>query len=175
MRGKPREGDAAHPAARFIPAHAGKTGSGAGRRPRRPVHPRACGENDEAADALYEVLGSSPRMRGKLVALSYSGMLGRFIPAHAGKTVQVPHISLLVQVHPRACGENSCESRMVSWVGGSSPRMRGKPCRRGRHDRGTGFIPAHAGKTLSDHGRVPSSLVHPRACGENQGLCRKVP
>ena len=49
----------------LIPARAGKTGC----RPRRPragpAHPRACGENVEAAIASYQRAGSSPRVRGK--------------------------------------------------------------------------------------------------------------
>ena len=50
------------------------------------AHPRACGENLENPTACFPVQGSSPRMRGKPVALSESIGSGRLIPAHAGKT-----------------------------------------------------------------------------------------
>ncbi len=52
-------------------------------------------------------------------------------------------------------------------IGGSSPRMRGKPCCRGRGLSARRLIPAHAGKTLADASPPPPSGAHPRACGEN--------
>ncbi len=73
---------------RIIPAHAGKsqllcdlfTGVG--------DHPRSCGEK-AAIRALYRIMwGSSPLMRGKVVAgLSIGDDFG-IIPAHAGKRLK---------------------------------------------------------------------------------------
>ena len=49
---------------RFIPAHAGNTPVGLLIDFADPVHPRACGEHDEAYIAGTREDGSSPRMRG---------------------------------------------------------------------------------------------------------------
>ena len=49
---------------RFIPAHAGNSRKRRGTRQPRPVHPRACGEQEEAQRIVEEYGGSSPRMRG---------------------------------------------------------------------------------------------------------------
>ena len=100
-----------------------------------PVHPRACGE-----------LSSLP--------LRYSeGIHGeRFIPAHAGNSVEPLRASdHCSTVHPRACGELrshivACGERWTRY--GSSPRMRGT--RRGRPTAQVlgRFIPAHAGNSV---------------------------
>ena len=68
MRGKPNSSRQANSDIRNIPAHAGKTlGSPAGVWSRWE-HPRACGENDTEGGAWFTVLGTSPRMRGKLTS-----------------------------------------------------------------------------------------------------------
>ena len=54
------------------------------------------------------------------------------------------------------------------WMGGSSPRVRGKP-RRALVGGAVGrLIPARAGKTLSGFDTRPFVAAHPRACGENR-------
>ena len=71
---------------RLIPAHAGKTGAGAGCASAFGAHPRSRGENTRVHEESSRVGGSSPLTRGKpLVALS-AGDAGGLIPAHAGKT-----------------------------------------------------------------------------------------
>ena len=69
--------------------------------------------------------------------------------------------------HPRACGENTWVSHMVTSLAGSSPRMRGKHNAALRALATPGLIPAHAGKTVCSAFWQVSSKAHPRACGEN--------
>ena len=91
----------------------------------------------------------------------------RFIPAPAGNTCWYSGISGVITVHPRACGEHSSQSRVSITRVGSSPRLRGTPCRALHSCRILRFIPAPAGNTQTQtlH-RVPRP-VHPRACGEH--------
>ena len=72
------------PATRFIPACVGN-GWMALRWPRRrPVHPRICGERFEARVDRFNQIGSSPHMRGTVIAAAVSVIVWRFIPAYAG-------------------------------------------------------------------------------------------
>ena len=86
MRGKPLQAVVTKDAERITPADAGKTPSGA--RLILPLrdHPRGCGENITAPDELGNVLGSPPRMRGKLAQCAPETCENRITPADAGKT-----------------------------------------------------------------------------------------
>ena len=65
-------------------------------------------------------------MRGKLMFFLFQTKIERITPAHAGKTGVLPVSGALAPDHPRACGENRALSRMLAYVSGSPPRMRGK-------------------------------------------------
>ena len=147
MRGKRLEAPDGVVAARFIPAHAGKTATTGTTVARSRVHPRACGENLCRLASDWYSPGSSPRMRGKRIAHELGAQPGGFIPAHAGKTGGGPRAHPGRRVHPRACGENGGRRRPSALSSGSSPRMRGKHAHEqwGRYP--LRFIPAHAGKT----------------------------
>ena len=110
----------------LIPACAGKTWSilrllAIGR-----AHPRVCGENSLAGIALKIVVGSSPRVRGKPVAIAFNPSVCRLIPAFAGKTARNAYRRRMTAAHPRVCGENAMLSRKQYEPLGSSPRVRGK-------------------------------------------------
>ena len=110
---------------RFIPAHAGNTGSAIRARSRVAVHPRACGEHTWPQRAHETMDGSSPRMRGTRPSKRGGLPRERFIPAHAGNTPGPPTCGGTGTVHPRACGEHHIlTGRAIGWIG-SSPRMRG--------------------------------------------------
>ena len=167
MRGK-REGEGGDgEAERLIPACAGKTLAGGPVKLAALAHPRVCGENPPASPACPRILGSSPRVRGKLVVLVAIIFGVRLIPACAGKTPSVRTRSRRVTAHPRVCGENQgplCEGFFVL---GSSPRVRGKRWLL-TMGMGTGrLIPACAGKTHFIDGFHDFLLAHPRVCGEN--------
>ena len=72
---------------------------------------------------------------------------GRLIPAHAGKTPEIPRYLAVISAHPRSRGENYSELGNTPSMTGSSPLTRGK------HEKSylvplvPGLIPAHAGKT----------------------------
>ena len=149
VRGKripPHQGEEAR---RLIPARAGKTQGGS------PVswiwraHPRACGENLMSTRVVAATAGSSPRVRGKPgdqgLRLPREGL----IPARAGKTSPRPRPRRAAGAHPRACGENRTVLIALSFVAGSSPRVRGKPANPVVHAPLVGLIPARAGKTCA--------------------------
>ncbi len=129
-------------------------------------HPRACGE--EETPLRFRVLrrGSSPRLRGRVMAVCLVGVIGGVIPAPAGKS----HLQLrprrLDEGHPRACGEEPVAGDRWRCRCGSSPRLRGRgipACRRMRRPR---VIPAPAGKSGSPRRWRLYMAGHPRACGE---------
>ena len=89
------------------------------------------------------------------------------IPAHAGKTVSVPNLSLKGTAHPRSRGENVRTHARASWLRGSSPLTRGKRTLSGPPPAILRLIPAHAGKTDRAFGRTSDRTAHPRSRGEN--------
>ena len=174
MRGTRLASDADHGGPRFIPAHAGNTAAAAAPSSVSPVHPRACGEHNPWVMATILGLGSSPRMRGTLAKSTRQFNAARFIPAHAGNTSWAIGSSSKPAVHPRACGEHSCQSVPMPATDGSSPRMRGTLGSAAGTGDGDRFIPAHAGNTpLSLPASIPGP-VHPRACGEHARAERDV-
>ena len=72
--------------ARLIPTQAGKTNSYAGSTGRTWVHPRPRGENSSRSSRGSSTPGSSPLTRGKQIGGDADQVVGRIIPAHAGKT-----------------------------------------------------------------------------------------
>ena len=147
MRGKPTFLTLDLPAARLIPAHAGKTPSRFLSSASKRAHPRACGENSDPPFSTLWIKGSSPRMRGKHAGgVTAEGGLG-LIPAHAGKTCGPAAGWSGAGAHPRACGENAESNLALAQLEGSSPRMRGKPSRVATRSLRDRLIPAHAGKT----------------------------
>ena len=150
MRGKHQWRWGESTPSRLIPAHAGKTERASPANHPPPAHPRACGENLAASLRRSLIIGSSPRMRGKLNHLPHLNSLTRLIPAHAGKTKIWLDSGRCSGAHPRACGENLRLAFKPSTTLGSSPRMRGKLHPNDPTWRRSGLIPAHAGKTLND-------------------------
>ena len=130
-------------------------------------HPRACGENAALFVRINIGQGSPPRVRGKRVCSLNNTIRSRITPARAGKTTDVRGNFMVLQDHPRACGENRL--RMILWTAyrGSPPRVRGKPHSRPVGPRVPRITPARAGKTVNRSMWSPSAWDHPRACGEN--------
>ena len=132
----------------ITPACAGKTDSGRNSTPLQRDHPRVCGENSTCAAIASGVRGSPPRVRGKQHLRRDS--LGRegITPACAGKTSRRPWASCRSRDHPRVCGENSLNLRLMPLAAGSPPRVRGKLGKRYGIFKENGITPACAGKTL---------------------------
>ena len=135
------------PTDRLIPAHAGKTGAGAGYFSERAAHPRSRGENWFVRHPGCVASGSSPLTRGKQRTTPAPITVDGLIPAHAGKTGLCDTPVVSHRAHPRSRGENSAPPPRLSPSTGSSPLTRGKHGRRARGAAGPRLIPAHAGKT----------------------------
>jgi hypothetical protein len=69
---------------RFIPARAGNAMLVLSACWTTSVHPRACGERASTIAPSWTTSGSSPRVRGTLIASSAESSSKRFIPARAG-------------------------------------------------------------------------------------------
>mgnify|MGYP000999041523 CR=1 FL=1 len=110
----------------LIPAHAGKTSSRNPRCGASRAHPRSRGENSSAVALSVVSVGSSPLTRGKLVTRAPAAFAAGLIPAHAGKTQFVGHLSHGVGAHPRSRGENGTRPCCAAARWGSSPLTRGK-------------------------------------------------
>jgi len=72
--------------ARFIPACAGHTGECADTQDADAVHPRMCGAYHQVSWETVRDYGSSPHVRGILLAVVVGEADMRFIPACAGHT-----------------------------------------------------------------------------------------
>ena len=72
------------------------------------------------------MLGSPPRVRGKLFEAWRRAQHDRITPAHAGKTFKLHTVLSQSRDHPRACGENHPKALHLTEDVGSPPRMRGK-------------------------------------------------
>ena len=112
----------------IIPADAGSTGLYSLEFFLAPDHPRGCGEH--VGRPLYPVVlvGSSPRMRGALVAPDAVESSQRIIPADAGSTRFDFGDRIIPEDHPRGCGEHWDGIEQKVTGAGSSPRMRGAQC-----------------------------------------------
>ena len=175
VRGNPGEGAAHVFGNGSIPARAGKPQSwGAPSRMRR-VYPRACGETQDCRDIHVDQKGLSPRVRGNPRAVVECDIPIGSIPARAGKPCSRAAFETLVRVYPRACGETGLNNVLNVCREGLSPRVRGNPHGGRDHLRGSGSIPARAGKPFQSVRLVWDSGVYPRACGEtDQGRQRSV-
>ena len=147
MRGKPPPTNCLNLRKRNIPAYAGKTAPPPTPQRSLPEHPRVCGENGDLGGVFSFGVGTSPRMRGKPIAPATSAVVGRNIPAYAGKTKPPILVAMPAAEHPRVCGENALLTQLIFPLKGTSPRMRGKhrPVRPQKLAQGN--IPAYAGKT----------------------------
>ena len=148
MRGKVSVHSAFSPFVRITPACAGKSRRLSHCRSQFWDHPRVCGEKRRVRSWRALLLGSPPRMRGKVVLSSENPLCRGITPAYAGKRRSIGRLSQPTRDHPRVCGEKCSSVRSASHRRGSPPRVRGKVCDltiiRVHH----GITPAYAGKRL---------------------------
>ena len=156
----------------LIPAHAGKTQSGAPTLSRTRAHPRSRGENSDTVTKSRGCRGSSPLTRGKPIERFQDVFQDGLIPAHAGKTNLGLDVCEESTAHPRSRGENTWASSGRGRAVGSSPLTRGKHMGVKRARARGGLIPAHAGKTSSRERAIFSTWAHPRSRGENTARLR---
>ena len=91
----------------------------------------------------------------------------RIIPADAGSTDLRAQSFIMLEDHPRGCGEHSTGCRKPRLRQGSSPRMRGAPIQENVYALKTGIIPADAGSTMTMGTIQDNDGDHPRGCGEH--------
>ena len=167
------------------------------KRSRPRDHPRVCGEHIDPNNTEADPVGSSPRVRGtRRLLLQHVDELG-IIPARAGNTFEGVDGDIMVEDHPRVCGEHLPFRKRCSIPPGSSPRVRGTQSHQKLRGWQDGIIPACAGNTQSlllfgcrivdaevvdEFGIIPACAGntsyraaifhlprdHPRVCGEHR-------
>ena len=149
----------------LIPAGAGQTRAVRAAHASSWAHPRRCGADFRGVRGRRCVCGSSPQVRGRLVACAAFGVVLGLIPAGAGQTNPVLSMRRCVRAHPRRCGADRPGNMKTPGEPGSSPQVRGR--RAGGRDGavGPGLIPAGAGQTAASGGCSCRGRAHPRRCG----------
>ena len=132
----------------ITPAYAGKRLCRMQARWSAGDHPRVCGEKGIQGTVGSFSQGSPPRMRGKGASHAGSGVRMGITPAYAGKSMPGMHRDLLMEDHPRVCGEKASFPSLHRQPLGSPPRMRGKASVSVSGSVVTGITPAYAGKSI---------------------------
>ena len=130
----------------ITPAYAGKSRHFIVNNKSDRDHPRVCGEKQNSFQFSHTILGSPPRMRGKVLCGGDTWFRCRITPAYAGKR---PGLALLLPRagdHPRVCGEKGLAGLRTHALAGSPPRMRGKEPSDVVLLQLYGITPAYAGK-----------------------------
>ncbi len=129
-------------------------------------HPRVCGEQVHRAEHDGELPGSSPRVRGTVVAGAPEQHLTGIIPACAGNRKAALATRGQDGDHPRVCGEQGTIVIFETGVLGSSPRVRGTGWEYYDVSEQRGIIPACAGNRQDLQPYRRYGRDHPRVCGE---------
>ena len=132
-----------------------------------------CGEKARRPRRGQAILGSPPRVRGKVGGVRCGGSAAGITPACAGKRWLEGKARRAEGDHPRVCGEKSRFQKPKATPPGSPPRVRGKVGAGQPTCNGRGITPACAGKSRSPKSKVFSIWDHPRVCGEKTVSPRK--
>ena len=151
---------------RITPAYAGKSYNFLTIFQFTQDHPRLCGEKSDCRCPLDSRRGSPPPMRGKGLDLVRKVAVGRITPAYAGKSSRYRLISISSRDHPRLCGEKVWKSKLLVYLTGSPPPMRGKGEHMPRAVCTGRITPAYAGKSIVMFNSSAVQKDHPRLCGE---------
>ena len=126
-----------------------------------------CGEHPGHADEQAQPLGSSPHVRGALLAVLLDLRVVGIIPACAGSTQRPMRSRTARWDHPRMCGEHFGQHRLHARLQGSSPHVRGARSHKDKQTGQYGIIPACAGSTATAAILSTANRDHPRMCGEH--------
>ena len=126
VRGEGGDGGAGGDGGGIIPAGAGRSSFFWQRSRKIRDHPRGCGEKHVKTGTPIAAKGSSPRVRGEVVAVGVGIAVLGIIPAGAGRRPLPYYRWKQNRDHPRGCGEKL--PLRLSWMLnlGSSPRVRGE-------------------------------------------------
>ena len=155
---------------RFIPTRVGQTPNPASRAVQKPVHPHACGADQQDFTAAAGFIGSSPRVWGRLHRERVLRRAVRFIPTRVGQTAPMRVSVPFFPVHPHACGADGNLGRVYCPECGSSPRVWGRHIPSAERRALARFIPTRVGQTYIWRRRFSAHAVHPHACGADPGL-----
>ena len=150
----------------ITPAYAGKRYRVAPSVSLAEDHPRLCGEKSSLFSLDGVVLGSPPPMRGKGKPFHLRHHVSRITPAYAGKSAMLFAYHMLVEDHPRLCGEKVLPVLCYELIPGSPPPMRGKEAIHPIKNRVHRITPAYAGKREEYQQPQQNGEDHPRLCGE---------
>ena len=148
MRGKVYGSTHKSRKAGITPAYAGKSCICLARSLPTWDHPRVCGEKMSNFSCCSFIMGSPPRMRGKVAGKMHNSQLNRITPAYAGKSLCTRQTAGRRRDHPRVCGEKQASRQSSAHQPGSPPRMRGKGPVVGVIFTEHRITPAYAGKRL---------------------------
>ena len=128
-------------------------------------HPRTCGATDCLRQPSEQESGTSPHLRGNHDAQYRSDFIDGDIPAPAGQPVIMPSSGAVKAGHPRTCGATPQGKTSNTWLGGTSPHLRGNRFILDLLLKPDGDIPAPAGQPRAEQGHRPQREGHPRTCG----------
>ena len=146
IRGESGPGTIINANNRIIPANTGRIQGQQGKLCDDRDHPREYGENDARLEAEAQEEGSSPRIRGELLAPAAIVPLRGIIPANTGRIRLSAAPRVRLQDHPREYGENAKRTTRGYRLGGSSPRIRGESVTKEVTPFRLGIIPANTGR-----------------------------
>ena len=156
---------------RSIPACAGEPVTLTPTAPSARVYPRVCGGTKYGQEVVDANAGLSPRVRGNpAAAKAYNAECGS-IPACAGEPDSCSRAGCRSEVYPRVCGGTTISPAPRITLEGLSPRVRGNPEQRQRHQRKKRSIPACAGEPQRPRSPGIRFSVYPRVCGGTLPRC----
>ena len=144
---KPRQDSVGALEGRITPACAGKSLFLTRRGFSKWDHPRVCGEKYLRIAVFVLLMGSPPRMRGKVCGYFVVCRYLRITPAYAGKSLRKTPPPARQRDHPRVCGEKRSLETAATFPYGSPPRMRGKGNPSPISHSQKRITPAYAGKS----------------------------
>ena len=153
-------------AKRITPACAGKSDSPQRLQLKLLDHPRMRGEKDGSGVIKWQLLGSPPHARGKVLPAPSIRCKTRITPACAGKSSCSFPQSARYKDHPRMRGEKLIFKWSEVQIKGSPPHARGKGQQSKSRQVETGITPACAGKSIINVTNLLINGDHPRMRGE---------
>ena len=151
----------------ITPARAGKTRFGISSVGLTQDHPRSCGKDRPAPDAMPIVAGSPPLVRERRWRLASDETDDGITPARAGKTEFPATARTNHRDHPRSCGKDRKWFVSRQRTSGSPPLVRERPFLAALRCSGCRITPARAGKTPREAPLFYADGDHPRSCGKD--------
>ena len=149
----------------IISACAEQTTGCTGRTGRRSDHLRVCGADQLGTLAVSPDVGSSPRVRSRLVGRRFARLPHGIISACAEQTSCHGSAWCRTWDHLRVCGADRVRFSFASPIAGSSPRVRSRLAGHMTGITGLGIISACAEQTPTNTGKAWCMWDHLRVCG----------